>query len=320
MKALDLLTALKNLPLTGENSFKEAIEVTSGHVDDYRHRRLLEGLGHIRTDWNKRRVYVMSPRLILLPRQQIAECEVVLAGARNPVLLEELKSWARIKNLSFSQEEIGSGFPERVALKGSFNDIKAAAFDCRSFELGIASEPLSPDAWHLLSSVIPLQSIIQNLRKKTNDIGGWEEVLSAEVFNPATGFPAPWRTLRENYTSRYILWNKKTGYDYRLIWRRNSDVGIDGGWIQCLSPLELETLWYRWAVMQSAGSDGELPCISDDGAYRVPRQSPLPMELHRVCCLCSGYPPVEKNDYYEYLGVPPVIQKGVNERLKVDNT
>lgn len=318
MTVLDLLTALQSIPLSGENSFNEAIQVTSGHDDNYKHRRLLEGLGHIRTDWKTRRVHVMAPRLIVLPGEHIDECEAVLAGARNPVLLDELKSWAEIKNLSFSQMEIGSGFPERITLKGSFKDLKVAALECRSFPLGIADDPVTPDAWRLLSSVIPLHSIIQNLREKTTGFGEGEPEPSAEVFNPDTGFTAPWRTLRENYASRYILWNKKSGYDYRLFWQRAGDRGVAGGWIQRLSPLELETLWYRWAVMQSA-EERYIPSIADDGAYCVPRQAPLPTELHRVCCLCSGFPPKEENGFYEYQGVPPVIQKGVNERLRVDN-
>jgi hypothetical protein len=318
MTALDLLTAMQSMPLSGENSFNEAIQVTSGHDDEYKHRRLLEGLGHIRTDWKSRRVHVIAPRLILLPCEQRDECEAVLVGARNPVLLDELKSWAEIKNLNFSQKEIGEGFPERITLKGSFKDLKIATHECRSFPLEIADDPMTPDAWRLLCSVVPLQSIIQNLRGKTTGIGEGEPAPSAEVFNPDTGFTAPWRTLNENYASRYIIWYKKSGYDYRLFWQRAGDLGAAGGWLQWLSPLELETLWYRWAVMQAA-EGREIPSIALDGVYRVPRLTPLPTELHRVCCLCSGFPPEEKNGFYEYRGVPPVIQEGVNERLMVDN-
>jgi len=80
--------------------------------------------------------------------------------------------------------------------------------------------------------------------------------------------------------------------------------GVDGGWIQWLSPLDLETLWYRWAVVQTAGTSAKLPAIRDDGSYQVPRLAPLPIKLHRICCLCSGYPPEEKNGFYEYRGVP----------------
>jgi len=141
----------------------------------------MEALGHIRTDWITRRVHVTAPRLIVLPGEHIDECEAVLAGARNPDLLEELKYLAGINNLRFSKEEIGIDFPERIALKGSIDALKKAAHACRSFTLAIADDPMTPDAWRLLSRVLPLRSTIQNLREKTNGIGKGEPTPSAEV-------------------------------------------------------------------------------------------------------------------------------------------
>ena len=319
MTLLDLLSTLGSMRLSSESSFKEAVQVITGHEDYFTHRRFLEGLGHARIDRVDGKIHVLAPRLVALPREDCTECVAVLAGARNPDFLRELEYQATSHNITIKRKDLGDGLPERITLRGTASALREIANKAVSLPLDIADDPSVPDAWRLLSAVPSLQSIILGFTSEKIGIARGEPQSSAEVFNPATGYYDPWLKLVEAYQSSYIL-GRKSAYDYRLAWwLPSAEKEGDGAWIQRLSTLELDTFWARWAVVYSADPANALPSISGEGNYKVPKISPLPMELHRVCCLCSGFPPEERNGFYIYRDVPPVIQQGVNGRLKLDN-
>ena len=319
MTVLDLLSALGGLPTSGEGGFRDAVQAITGREDTFSQRRFLEGLGHARTEQGDRKIHALAPRLVSLPRDERGVCVTVLAGARNADLVSELKYLSQIRGIHIESEELGSGFPERIALKGSAAALRDIAGHCNSLPLEIADDPTIPDAWRLLASSPSLQSIIRGFIEPEVGVGQGDPQMAAEVFNPLTGYYDRWSRLREGYLSYYVLW-KKEAYDYRLFWWQSDEQEeAEGRWIQRLSPLGVESFWGRWAVAYSARGTNALPAVSGDGAYRVPRLTPLPMALHRVCCLCSGFPPEERDGFYIYRGVPAVIQSGVNDRLTVDD-
>lgn len=318
MNLLDLISTLRSLRLSGEGGFQEAVQIITGHGNGYLHRRFLEGLGHACADREGGKIHVCAPRLVVLPRMAEDRCVAVLAGARSGDLLEELDYLAGNRSVKIESTSLGDGFPDRITLTGAANALKEVASNCYSLPVEIASDPTTPDAWRLLCSVPSLRAIIGGLTQETTGYSKGEPEPSAEVFNPATGYYDRWSTLREDYSFYYVLWKKEV-YDYRLFWWQSDEEVEEGGrWIQRVSRLELDPFWMRWAVAGSAGADEALPAVSGDGTYKVPRRTPLPMELHRVCCLCSGFPPDEDDGGYIYRGVPPVIQQGVNERLRVE--
>jgi hypothetical protein len=316
MTVLDLLSAMGSFPASGESSFKEAVQAITGQKNVFSHRRFMEGLGHACHDRDANRIHVLAPRLVSLPCEEKAFCIAVLAGARNADLLSELDYLANARGVTIEHMSLGESLPERITLKGTAESLRYIARNCSSLPLEIANDPSTPDAWRMLSSVPTLQSIIRGVTIETTGISRGEPHESAEVFNPETGFYDRWSKLRENYRSSYIL-VKKSVYDYRLAWMLSPEEG-EATWIQRLSPLDLDPFWARWAIAYSADSANALPSITGQGPYKVRRITPLPLELHRVCCLCSGYPPEERDGFYEYSNVPPVIQQGVNDRLKVD--
>jgi hypothetical protein len=319
MTLLDLLSTLGSMRLSGESSLKEAVQVITGHEDYFLHRRFLEGLGHARIDRVDGKIHVLAPRLVALPREDCTDCVAALAGARNPDLLRELEYQATSHNITIDRKNLGDSLPERITLRGTASALREIANKAVSLPLDIADDPSVPDAWRLLSAVPSLQFIMLGFTSETTGIARGEPLPSAEVFNPATGYYDPWLKLGEAYPSSYIL-ARKSAYDYRLAWWQPSgEKEGDGAWIQRLSPLELDTFWARWAVVYSADPANALPSISEEGIYKVPRIAPLPMELHRVCCLCSGFPPEEHSGFYNYKNVPPIIQQGVNDRLRLEN-
>lgn len=319
MTLLDLVSSLRSLRLSGEGSFNEAVQVITGQENGFKYRRLLEGLGHIEIDRENGKINVLAPRLVALPRQNENQCLAVLAGARSDDLVSELEHLASARGISIERASLGEACPERITIMGPADGLKDLARAFASLPVEIANDPWTPDAWRLLCSVPSLQSIIEGFTQEPTGYANEEPPLSAEVFNPRTGYYDRWSRLRRDYESSYVLWRKDV-YDYRMLWRQAGEQEeAGGGWTQRLSPLPIESYWVRWAVAYSAREDKALPPISGDGVFEVPKLTPLPMELHRVCCLCSGFPPSESTDSYTYRDVPPVIQQGVNDRLKINN-
>lgn len=319
MNLLDLLSVLRELPLSGEGSFKEAVQVIRGSEEYFMHRRFLEGLGHARVDWESRRIHALSPRLVALPREDEHLCSVVLAGARSTDLLNELSCLASNGGVKMDRMPLGQGLPDRVTLRGNSCALKEVASKCRSMAVEISDDPTTPDAWRLLSKVKDVREVIRDLIQEKINTSQGEPPAMAKMFNPETGYFDRWSILSQDYPSYYALWMKES-YVYRFFWRtagENEEAG--GGWIQSLSSFSLESFWARWAVAYSTDPDSALPKLSGHGCYKVPKRTPLPTELHRVCCLCSGLPPDECHDFYTYRNIPPVIQQGVNDRLMVDN-
>jgi hypothetical protein len=243
---------------------------------------------------------------------------VVLAGARNSRLVFELRECALKLGLVFYCSDLGKGAPERISLSGKASQLETLISEMKMFNIEIADDLATPDAWRLLSSIQSLGEMVRAITSNKTSLATGEPPEDAEVFNPASGYYDLWSDLAEDYQAHYILWKYKA-YQYRLFWWQESQDSEDVGRWKHWQSAAGDPFWLRWAVAYSADPEGALPRISVDGFYKVPKFTPLPMELHRVCCLCSGYPPQEDADHFIYRDVPPVIQRGVNDRLILES-
>jgi hypothetical protein len=316
MNILDLLSVVGRLSISGESSFNEAVRLTAGEeINPFNLRRSLEGLGHIKWDYAKREVRVLSPRLCLLPKKNADKIAAVLAGARTKSLIEQMEHFSSIFGIDISKSEpLDGGLPDRILLHGHPESLKRFAGGMVGARLSISEDTTIPDAWRLLSRVPFLHSLIEPIIGQQSGYDLNDPQPSDQIFNSQTGYYDPWEILRDNYQSRIILW-KKTIYDYRLAWRSKDD----GGWIRFLRPLDMDPFWARWAVRVTSGTQNPLPKVSPDGIFSIPSTCPLPMDLHRVCCLCSGYPPTVNGQAIDYQNVSPIIQHGVIQRLSLSN-
>jgi hypothetical protein len=74
-----------------------------------------------------------------------------------------------------------------------------------------------------------------------------------------------------------------------------------------------------WAVRHAVDDNSKALPSHESWTFSVPKVCSLPTEWHRVCCLCSGLPPERVDGNHEYRGVPPMIQKGIYDRLSLGN-
>jgi hypothetical protein len=312
---LDLLSVKGSLPIYGRSGFQRAVADLAPDDGFFVQYRMLEGLGHAIKD--RLRVHALAPRLVVLPRVSEAGATVVLAGARNPGVVSDLKEQASKLGMDFDCSSLGKGIPERISLSGDPSRLKILMSEMKKFPLEIADDLTIPDAWRLLASIQSLRERVRAITSNMTGLATGEPPEDAEVFNPATGYYDAWHDLSGDYQAHFILWKYKA-YQYRLFWwQEDLESEKVGRWKQWQSAAG-DPLWLRWAVACSANPHGAPPGISVDGFYKVCKVTPLPMELHRVCCLCSGFPPEKDADHFIYRDVPPVIQQGVNDRLVVE--
>jgi len=315
VSTLDLLSAVGTMKFSGPGSFDEAVRVISTDVSAKDVRRDLFGLGHIILDHQRRSVLAAKPRLVSLPRHKESEVFCVLAGARNIHLIDELDHLASSRDVRRESYPISEHLPERISFTGRPEAIAEMAVSCNTAALGPVDNLQIPDAWRLLARVQSLQSIVAGLAEQRTGLDRVQPRDNDEIYNPGTGYFDLWSELRGSYRSRYLVW-RKAPYDFRFSWREEGDET----WIQRLSALGQDPRWLFWSVRISADPKGALPGIDAEGSFSVPVECPLPLDLHRVCCLCSGYTPHLAESMQIYDNIPPVIQKHVIDKLRLPPT
>lgn len=346
MNILEVISCLGSKP---KDEFQEIIRHfypnDSGYVRNCIQRDL-EALGHIHTDHERGKVHVMAPRMCVLPRQENGISRAVLTGARSSerIFLDELRHLPAVGDSRLKVEETSgdNGFPSKIILSGDsskfFSNLQRVAathslFNTEHQRLA-ATDQLFPN-WHLLgdpagtpgawfalysgidsASTEGLQARLDHYFYRENGLPRNHQPLananSIEVFDPNTSNWVFWGTISNTFDGNLLL-IKKERYKYLLAKRTGN------GWMLYLEKFSHDPLWAKWAVLQDRnGGDASLPKI-EGSDFRVPHGLPLPIELHRVCSLCSGTLPVTETDrrVIRYSNVPFFIQSHVNCKLSL---
>jgi hypothetical protein len=132
------------------------------------------------------------------------------------------------------------------------------------------------------------------------------------VFDPRSQCWADWGQIRNTYDKDLILIQKEI-YKY-LIAKKE-----EGSWRLYLDRFSHDPLWAKWAVIQSCANVGQYLPKVNGWEFIISHGLPLPIELHRVCCLCSGFLPYTHSGGTRYLNVPPVIQFRILKQIALPN-
>jgi len=275
-------------------------------------RRDLTALGHIQIDFNRRHIQACSPRLCLLPGQGTEVRRAVLAGARNEAILKKFIDRALPSCFRVQQQTMNQFVPDRLQVEGRHQDLRTLSkqIDAPSFSIG--DNPDTPDAWVLLHGVASLADRLKQHFARKEPAGAGNGADHWEVFQPGNPRFQPWQQVKEDYCWNLIL-IRKSPYLHWLARRRE-----DGSWEYWQDGFEGDPLWAKWAVAQSYETQIYLPG-PDSLSFSIPAWLPFPVELHRVCCLCTGMLPDEKENRISYHGIPAVIQKVVQKKLLLSN-
>jgi hypothetical protein len=133
-----------------------------------------------------------------------------------------------------------------------------------------------------------------------------------QVFNPEKNNWVFWDDIRNTY-DRNLLLIKKERYKYLLAKRS------DDNWLLYLDKFSHDPLWGKWAVLQDRDGGGSMLPSIEESDFLISHGLPLPIELHRVCSLCSGTLPFLNADrgMIRYSNVPYFIRSHVIRKLSL---
>lgn len=345
MNILEVISCFGSKP---KDEFQEIIRHFYPTVSGYERnciQRDLEALGHIHTDHVRGKVHVMAPRMCVLPTLENGISSAVLTGVRpsERIFLDELRHLPAVGDDKLKVEETGmdEGFPSKIILSGlsqtffhNLQRVTEHTLFIKESERLVESGQLLPN-WHLLGDPagtpgawFALHTGIDSASTETlhdrlyryfyredrqpRNNQSLENADSCEVFDPNTNKWAFWGSIRNTY-DRNLLLIKKDRYKYLLAKRTGN------GWILYIEKFNHDPLWAKWAVLQARnGGDPLLPKI-EGSDFLIPHGLPLPIQLHRVCCLCSGTLPVLESDrgVIRYTDVPFSIQSQVIRKLSL---
>jgi hypothetical protein len=316
---IDLLSIVGSLRLSSEFGFHDAATMASeseeDHINSRRLRRDLEGLGYLKAGYeNVREVRVLSPRLCLLPEGSMENCQAILSGARTERLTgDQLSHVCTTANVKISRNDFRKDIPQRIVLTGSYLALTRVA---EKLQIDIGDDPSVPDSWRLLHQAHTLRRRIEHMVDqefqyqdiKDSDIG--EEI---SVYSPHSGLFCTWQGIRTDYRSNLILF-RKTNYDFRIAIRIEPTK-----WRLYLQSIAFDPLWVKWAIRLSSEKPEYRFDSPSNWLLSVPQLCPLPIELHQVACLCSGFLPSNERGQTVYNNVPPIIQQGIQEFLTLND-
>lgn len=333
MNILEVISCLGSKP---KHEFEDIIRHFYPNESGFRRyciQRNLEALGHIYTDHEKGKVSVLAPRMCVLPTREHGFSRVALIGARpnEKLFIDELKTFC-VKygdslNVVIKPEDVENGFPCNITLVGEstkfFEKIQEIsnghsllyAESQRLSARGLLSRNSlllgdsvgTPGAWIALHSNIESSSaeslsdrinfVFQSVSQELGNADSWK------VFDPSTKNWEIWSKIRNAY-DRHLLLIQKEIYKYLLATR------TDSGWRLYLEKFSHDPLWSKWAVLQAKDEAQSLLPQIGGWDFKILQRLPLPIELHRVCCLCSGFLPVPEADgeMLRYSNIPLSIQ------------
>lgn len=309
---MSIITAMGSIPFT---DFYQVIQYCHPDATDFsiwKLRRDLAGLGHIKLDFKARSIHACSPRLCLLPEPAPDGVRVVLAGARNNAIVKQFGVHPVFQRVQVQSQGNAYLIPDCLKLSGPFKELRAFARKTCQPSCAIGNDPNTPDAWVLLCGVAPLTDRLNehSFSRKPAGAGNGSDLW--EVFHPKNARFRPWSQIKKDYRWHLML-IRRSPYLHWLARRR-----LDGSWEYWQHGFEGDPLWAKWAVVHSSAEQNLMP-ESPSGQFIVPSWLPLPIELHRVCCLCTGMLPQEKDQNIIYKGVPAVIQAAVLKKLSIGN-
>jgi len=348
-KNMNILEVISSLGPKPKDEFQEVVRHFFPNASGYNRnciQRDLEALGHIYTDHVQGRVHVMTPRMCVLPAQENGKSLAVLTGARpnERNLLDELHTLPFDHN-QLSVEEVSgeNGFPFTIYMKGAsetfFDNLQKIANTHTllqpEYQALMASSPSLSRDWYLLgdragtpgawvalhngigsSSTESLHDCLDHHFHRDDRQPRNHQQLgnanSLQVFDPEKKNWVFWGDIRNTY-DRNLLLIKIERYKY-LLAKRSGD-----NWLLYLDKFSHDPLWAKWAILQNReGGESMLPSIEGPD-FLIHHGLPLPIELHRVCSLCSGTLPVidAKRGMIKYLKVPCVIQSHVIRKLSL---
>ena len=348
---MNILEVISSLGSKAKDEFQEVVRHFYPHISGYERKciqRDLEALGHIHTDHMKGSVHVMAPRMCVLPTLEEGVSSVVFTGVRTNerLFIEELKSLPAVDGEKLKVEIEPAvereGFPSKIILTGQsdgfFNKLQEIANNHGLFriesksleELGqftcnwhlLGDRTGTPGAWVALHNGISsssTESLHDRLDhhfhrddRQTRNHQHLGNSDSWQVFNPKMNNWVFWCEIRNTY-DRSLLLIKKERYKYMLAKRS------DDNWLLYLDKFSHDPQWAKWAVLQDRdGEDSVLPSIKESN-FLIPHGLQLPIELHRVCSLCSGTLPVLDTDrkMTRYSNVPYSIRSHVVRKLSL---
>jgi hypothetical protein len=235
--------------------------------------RFLDALGHCEFDYEKRKIYICPPALVLLPTSGLPKA--VLTGARSPGLLSRIKDVARQY-----QDSVAYNYVRQV---NNYSLIPAAvyleAIDKKHIvqvasAVGIKCETGEPAAWCIMNFSAGLDGVRGTIDYKERDDFNWpKRIFSLKNLAFDKFFTQNEGLRRVEYT------NPKDQQKLHWLW--------DGS-VAC----EVDRDWGRYLIL---GSNNVNVILYDEKRFlfAVPATVPLPRLTARALTLCTGFAPAE---------------------------
>lgn len=271
--------------------------------------RNLDSLAYCEFDFDRRKVFMCKPALILLPSFGLPKA--LLVGARTPALIEKLKAAVK-ENRTKSQiyaitpAAAHSSLPSALHIQATDNDILKEIAN----QAGIDCDLMSPAAWNIAQMSIKLNEIEGELNYERQTEPEWHK----RIFSTDRLVFSGYETDQENKRLAEYR-HPVTKQLYHWIW--NGD-----------NAAQVSRDWGRYMILAKYGSS---ILIYDDKLFRlaVPMTVPLPCLLARAAALCSGTVPVgtlsfrvktgsipPRHPLQIYSCVPPEIARLIADKLE----
>lgn len=313
MSILSAITTLGSMTFAQFNQSVRIFYADQGDFLVWKLRRDLTALGHIESDFMRGNIRACSPRLCLLPEPVDEGVSAVLAGARNEAILNKFSEQAVLNRFQIYSTKNNQFVPDRLEIKGRYEDLCELAKQMVDPCWSIGSNWNMPDAWVLLHDVTSLADRLKRHLACRAPAGAGSGSDLWVVFDPQKALFLSWSKIKKDYPWKLML-IRRSPYLHWLALKKK-----DGTWQFWQHCFEGDPLWAKWGVAQS--SEEQDPFSGSDSVnFSVPVWLPLPVELHRVCCLCTGMLPEEKNQRIIYKGVPTLIQQIVKKKLCLETS
>ncbi len=278
-RLLYILSAKQDLSWTAFKSVFAALYPSIASVSDLekqsiKNKRLevlrsLESLGHCDFDFTSNRVYVAPPTLVRLPCGGFPQA--VLAGARSPQMIEQIKDVCNALGnhikVEIQPDEALSLIPRRITVQ--VEDVEELRKIATSLKIHFKENPA---AWEILNFSGSLQDYLATRKWSSDPELNWQ----SQTFN--TNF-LQFHTHQDTETnirlSQYK--NPKRSTQTYYFWRDGQSTEIDRDWgrYAVLSAMHINILFYdKCKFMMAVPIGAKSPCL-----------------LERALTLCSGYVP-----------------------------
>lgn len=311
MSVLSVVSAIGSMNM---EDFNRSARTLHPNLDDYgiwKLKRNLTALGHVHIDYDSRRVQACVPWLCILPTSHNGTINAVLTGARNEVLLSQLQKHADENCVSVDRNHRTDLYPDRIVLSGDPTAMEGLGNAMEQLSFGLGGVLAEPGCWRSLHGIKSLADRLQCHFAEKMPVGADSGVDEWEVFLPGTTHFRRWSDIKESY-SNYLMLVRRSVYSHWLAQRK-----ADASWEYWQNRFQGDPLWAKWAVAQSAQAAQDLFSETGDNSFQIPAWLPLPLDLHRVCCLTTGHLPSEDSYRITYEGIPPIIRAVVRRKLSL---